>query len=203
MGIANKIINLVFSNSSIFDRFRNLIHDSYKNEKNLISRSFRSDLRTLDFGCGIGQFSSLFHGNKYYGVDVDNKYIGFCKLNRKGNFLAIKTLPPYKFNKGYFDQIMVSAVVHHINDKKLALISKEFKRILKKDGKLMVIDHFTKENQDNLFCKFLISLDRGEHFRNPEGIIALFSKSFKVKKKKVFGNGPYKDYMLIFEKIWQ
>ena len=200
-GFVDQVIDYIFSNISIFDKFRNIVHNNYKNEKKNISKNFKNNKKTLDFGCGIGQFSTMFNPDKYYGVDTDNKYIKFCKNNYKGKFSKIKESPPYKFSKNYFDQIIVSAVIHHLEDKKLASISKEFKRILKNNGEVMIIDHFTKENQANLFCKFLIYLDRGKYFRNPKKALNLFSKDFNIKKIQIFKNGIYKDYMLILRKL--
>lgn len=198
-----KIMDFIFNNSKLFDKIRNTIHNNYQDEKNIISENFRKDKQTLDFGCGIGQFSILFNPKNYHGADTDQKYINFCKENHKGDFHIIKNNPPYKFKSKQFDQIFISAVIHHINKKILKNISKELKRILKDDGEIMIIDHYTKKNQKNLFCKFLINLDRGHYFRNPNKVKKIFSKEFKIKKIKTFKNGPYKDYMLILTKINQ
>lgn len=194
------ITDIIFSNSKIFDLIRKIIHRDYKDEKEVISKIFHKNKKTLDFGCGAGQFSVIFNPKKYYGVDTDKKYIKFCKKNHKGNFYIINNSPPYQFNDKYFDQILVSAVIHHIDKRLLTKILKEFKRILKDNGKLIIIDHYSKEHQKNIFCKFLIIFDRGKYFRNPNNVIKIFSKNFKVKKMINFINKPYKDYMLILNK---
>src|SRR3989344_1766751 len=195
-----KVINLIFNNSKVFDRIRSVIHNDYADEKRIISENSKKNKITMDFGCGIGQFSRLFSPEHYHGCDTDKTYINFCKSNHKGNFYVIKKTPPYQFKDKYFDQILISAVIHHIDDKLLIKISKELKRILKDNGKLMIVDHFTKKNQKNIFCKLLINLDRGNQFRNPKEAMKIFSKDFKVKKLKTFKNGPYKDYILILIK---
>ena len=194
------LMDFIFSNSYIFDKVRSIIHNDYKNEKKIISENFERNKNTLDFGCGAGQFSILFNPSKYYGVDTSTKYIKFCKLNRKGNFFLIKHGLPYNFNKKFFNQILVSAVIHHIDDNKIGLIAKGLNRILKSNGRLMIVDHFTKKNQKNIFCKFLINLDRGKDFRDSDNVINLFSRYFKFKGMKSFNNGPYKDYALILIK---
>lgn len=194
------VIEAVFSNSSIFDKFRGIIHNSYKSEKRVISENLDKDKTTLDFGCGIGQFSPLFNPKKYYGVDTDPKYIEFCKKRYKGSFFPIKVSPPYRLKSRYFDQVLISAVVHHIDDKKLESISRELGRILKGNGKVMIVDHFTKNRQKNMFCKLLISLDRGDYFRNPDELCELFSKEFKREKIGAFKNGPYRDYAMVLKK---
>ena len=175
-----EIIDFIFNNSKIFDKIRKWIHDGYKDEKKMISSNLERNKTTLDFGCGIGQFSIMFNPSDYYGVDLDSKYIEFCKKNRKGNFHSIKDLPPYQFKEKFFNQIFVSAVIHHIDKETLKIISKEFRRILKKDGKLVIIDHYAIKNQKNLFCKLLINIDRGHHFRNPEEVIRIFSEEFRL-----------------------
>ena len=200
MEIFHNLIDKVFSNSYVFDRFRDLVHSNYKGEKRIILKYFDKNRLTLDFGCGAGQFSVLFNPNKYYGVDTDKKYVKFSKEKRKGNFSIIKESPPYNFNKNYFDQVLISAVIHHIDDNNLKIISKELKRILKTNGRLMIVDHFRKENQGNLICKGLIFLDRGRYFRDLNQTIKVFSKEFKVEKTEIFKNGPYKDYILILSK---
>ena len=200
MKIFHNLIDKVFSNSYVFDRFRNLVHNNYKSEKRMILKHFDKDRLTLDFGCGAGQFSVLFKSKNYYGVDTYKKYIKFSREKRKGNFSIIKKFPPYDFNKNYFDQVLISAVIHHIDDGNLKIISKELKRILKTNGRLMIVDHFRRENQRNLICKGLIFLDRGRYFRDLNQTIKVFSKEFKVEKTEIFKNGPYKDYILILSK---
>ena len=198
--IIYSITDSIFSNSYIFDKFRNIVHNNFNDEKKIISKYLKKDKKTLDFGCGAGQFSVLFKPKTYYGVDTDIKYIKFCKTNRKGNFFLIKSSPPYNFNKNYFDQILVSSVIHHINDKTLIIILKELRRILKNNGELMIIDHFRKKHQHNLLCKVLINLDRGKYFRDLKEVINSDNRYFKVKKIELFKNSVYRDYALILSK---
>lgn len=198
--IFSGVIESVFSNSGIFDRFRNWVHDGYRAENQVILEALNPKKKTLDFGCGIGQFSVLFDQKNYHGVDTDKKYIDFCKKSHKGSFAIINFTPPYTFREKYFDQGLMSAVVHHIDGESLRAISKELGRILKNNGKLLIVDHFTKNRQKSLFCRFLISLDRGNHFRDPEELYPLFSKEFKKARIKEFRNGPYRDYAMLLEK---
>ena len=195
-----KIIDMIFSNSQIFDRFRNFVHNNFKDEKNIIKKYFDRNKTTLDFGCGAGQFSALFNPKKYYGVDTDIKYIKFCKNKYQGNFSLISNFPPYAFKSKFFKQIFISAVIHHLNDKILFVILKELKRILKDNGKIMIIDHFTKKYQKNILCRFLIDMDRGKNFRDLDHAIKICSRFFKVKKSEVFKNSMYQDYVLILTK---
>ena len=195
-----EITDIIFSNSQIFDKFRNFVHNNFKDEKNIVKKYFNKDKLTLDFGCGAGQFSELFNPNNYYGIDTDIRYIKFCKNSRKGNFSLISNPPHYNFKSKFFEQILISAVIHHINDKTLFSILKDLKRNLKDNGKIIIIDHFTKKHQKNILCRFLINLDRGNNFRNLNEIMSICSKHFKIKKSELFKNSLYEDYALILGK---
>ena len=195
-----KTIDKVFENSEIFDRFRSILHNNYLDEKKILLKNLDKDKKTLDFGCGSGQFSVIFNPKNYYGADTSMKYIRFCKDKRRGNFILIKESPPYSFRSNYFDQIFISAVVHHLDDKTIRIIFKELYRILNKKGKIIVVDHFIISEQKNIFCKLLINLDRGDYFRNPENLTFLFSDRFKIKKLENFKNTIYKDYILVLNK---
>ena len=197
---SNFIMDIVFTSGKLFDRLRNIIHNSFKEQKELILQNFSRTANTLDFGCGAAPFSVIFNPEYYYGVDMDEKYIMFCKRNRNGNFSLIKDSPPYDFNDGFFDQILISAVVHHLDDATLLLIGHELNRLLSQNGRLIIIDPFTRKNQKSLLCKILISLDRGHNFRDPDTTINILSKIFNLNKKHFFKNGPYKFYMLLFTK---
>jgi len=198
--IIYSIVDLIFSSSQIFDRFRSLVHNNFKDEKRIINKYFVKNKLTLDFGCGAGQFSVLFNPKNYHGVDTDIKYIKFCKNKHKGNFSLIKKSPPYNFKSKFFEQILISAVAHHINDKEFLFILKELKKILKDNGKIMIIDHFTKKHQKNILCRILIDLDRGKYFRDLNEMTNLCSKYFKIGKGALFKNSIYKDYVLILSK---
>src|SRR3989344_5964946 len=121
-------------------------------------------------------------------------------FNNSRIFDRLRSMVHSGFKNEHFTQVLISAVVHHIDNETLEAISRELRRILSKNGEIMIIDHFVRKKQKNLLCKFLIDLDRGSFFRNPKEVIEIFSKDFKVKKMKNFKNGPYKDYFLILKK---
>jgi SAM-dependent methyltransferase len=198
--VINKIMDLIFENSRIFDKVRDLIHKNFIEQRNLISKNFNKNKKTLDFGCGIGQFSNLFNPSFYTGVDTDHKYINFCNKNRQGKFLKINFSPPYPLKKNTFDQIMMSLMIHHLDDKTFKRITNELHTLLSSSGNLMIIDHLTISKQPSLFCKLLVFLDRGKHFRNKEPVINLLKDKYDLKKSIMFKNGPYLDYLLIFKK---
>lgn len=95
----------------------------------------------LDLGCGNGRISNLIleKGCKYIGMDNSNGQLKEAK----------KLFPNLKFEQGdlmniplpdeSLDQIWTIAAFHHLADKKSRLKSlKEMKRVLKKDGLIIM-----------------------------------------------------------------
>jgi len=97
--------------------------------------------KVLDLGCGNGRFFELLKNKNidYTGIDNSKELIGLAKekyFNQKflvGNALNL----PFKDNS--FGLIYSMAVLHHIPSKELQLrFLKEAKRVLKKDGLLVL-----------------------------------------------------------------
>lgn len=109
----------------------------------------KKDETILDFGCGIGYY--CFELNKKYGcktigVDIDNEDIDLAdkikRLLRLKNIDFIKGSLDYKKYASFFDKIIVSEVLEHIEDDKY--IIENLTSLLKKDGKMIVTVPFSR-----------------------------------------------------------
>lgn len=103
----------------------------------------------LDIGCGKGSFTSAFGKqlkltkNHVFGVDFAN-FFEQGDWNRGKNasqfiFKQIETDTAYPFEDNFFDVITMKMVLHHISN--IDFTFNEIKRILKKNGVLIIIDH--------------------------------------------------------------
>jgi SAM-dependent methyltransferase len=99
-----------------------------------------SDQSLLDFGCGDGRFTHelvLANGEEVYGVDISERALRFAQcLVPAAHFIRIENALP--FDNQQLDAIMALDVLEHIPDHNLDLWMKEFVRILKPKGKLIV-----------------------------------------------------------------
>lgn len=94
----------------------------------------------LDAGCGNGYWVRRLSNSakKVIGIDSSKELIKIAK--RRGSFSnvsfkiadLVKALP---FEDGYFDIILSSMVLHYLPD--INSVAKEFKRVLKKGGKIV------------------------------------------------------------------
>lgn len=127
----------------------------------------------LDFGSGTGANCSIFHPHLYLGIDPDAERINYARrLYPSHKFLVFdgKVLPVE--NKSV-DNLLIIAVLHHIPSDEITTYMKEFKRILKPTGSIIVMEPCLCKKKPicNWFMKWY---DKGEHIRNEEQYIQLF-----------------------------
>lgn len=96
----------------------------------------KENLKILDAGCGPG--ANLPHLKKYgdvIGVDLSKEALKFARERGKVQKGDITKL---KFNDNSFDLVVCMDVLYHMWIKDVSLALKEFNRVLKKDGKLLL-----------------------------------------------------------------
>jgi len=119
-----------------FSITRAKIWPEFKFLKNLV----KENQKVLDIGCGNGRFSELFSDSvKYIGVDISEKMLAIAKERyprRKFILFDGLNLP---FADESFDLVICIAVFHHLPSEELRQVFlKEIKRVLKKEGKLVL-----------------------------------------------------------------
>lgn len=91
----------------------------------------------LDFGCGARSYLLEFNQDKIkkgVGLDYDVENQKFNKIE----YLTFKFKDRLVFDKEYFDKIFLLAVLEHIESKQVKALFREFKRILKPGGKIVL-----------------------------------------------------------------
>jgi len=119
----------------------NLSHDMFFSE---MIPFLKKDAKILDVGCGTGKLafrlSNITKGVEIHGVDLSKDMIKKAKAKLGGEPIEFKVGDvenlPYETNT--FDIITCSHSFHHYPNQKKAI--SEMHRVLKDDGKLMIID---------------------------------------------------------------
>lgn len=127
----------------------------------------------LDFGSGTGANCSMFHPHLYLGVDPDARRIDYAKRlypGHKFNVFDGKELP---VENETIDNLLIIAVLHHIPSDGITSYMKEFMRILKPTGTIIVMEPCICKEKPlcNWFMKWY---DKGEYIRNEEQYLRLF-----------------------------
>lgn len=153
---------------------------------NPISTRFSFDHKTvLDFGSGTGANCRICDPALYIGIEPDIKRIKLAKrLYPNHRFVAFdeQRIP---IPDGSIDYILIVAVLHHISDDQVNQYLQEFARVLKSNGKLVVIEpYLCSEKEFN--NRFMNWYDDGNFIRSEEGYLDLFRNAafeFTVIKK--------------------
>lgn len=148
--------NLSFDRVSFFyDFIERYILKDYQGSMDLINRYsiLNKNYRIIDVGGGTGFFSKAIIEKVSEAVVVDPSYKMLKKIRNpvisviqgEGNFLSVKN--------EIFDLAVLVNVLHHINRNKQKEVLAEVFRILKKNGRVFIIEVFSPKMFFNkLFC---------------------------------------------------
>jgi ubiquinone/menaquinone biosynthesis C-methylase UbiE len=110
--------------------------------------------KVLDVACGTGEFERLLLDKnptqKIMGIDISEKMLGVAKEkfvaypNVEFHQASVNSLP---FENHSFDVIVCANAFHYFDEPQVALA--EIKRVLKPNGKLVILDW----NKDYFVCK--------------------------------------------------
>ena len=111
--------------------------------------------RILDAGCGKGRFSKILleMGAEVVGFDISEKLLNETKKINNGSFLlgSVTSLP---FKEESFDFVFSVEVIEHVPATEVAI--KEMTRVLKRRGKIVVIDKNKLSLHKRLFIPWMV-----------------------------------------------
>jgi SAM-dependent methyltransferase len=98
--------------------------------------------KILDFGCGAGRVAGWFRdftaNSQFYGVDIDDEAIAWCKDNLEGEYHRDGALPPLSFSDSSFDFVYGISVLTHLDENYQKAWLCELHRVLKPGGWLFL-----------------------------------------------------------------
>ncbi|MEO5952577.1 MAG: class I SAM-dependent methyltransferase, partial [Chloroflexia bacterium] len=139
--------------------------------------------RILDLGCGTGELAAVFlkKGYTYVGIDIEAERIQYAaKTFKKGKF-HVMDASKIAYPTGHFDQILVTGVLHHLSDEDVRGIVREMKRILRPDGRALVMEDIALGRSLNLLGALVHLADEGAHIRRPDEYTPLYEPELDLK----------------------
>lgn len=117
----------------------------------------------LDIGIGYGYLEELIIKHKLqlylYGIDISNRAVDLARRKYKGIF-KVANIRKIPFRRNHFNCVIALDVLEHIFENELSNALLEVKRVLKKDGKLIISVPLNENEIDKKTNKHLISFSK-------------------------------------------
>ncbi len=166
----------------------------------LRSVKVQKNARLLDVGCGEGTFLDKMKKYEMEVQGVDFSEVAISRAKEKGLSVFHGSLKEARFPNEFFDVITINHVFEHLYDPIETLV--EIKRILKKDGVVILGTPNVDSLGSHLFGKFWMPLETPRHlFLYSMRTMRLISKKvgFKIVKQS-FQSYPW--YFLFSIHYW-
>lgn len=182
--------------------FENTKRDVFLNRKEIVRLSeINKNDAVADIGAGTGAFipllsKSVGEQGQVYAVEISPKFIAYLKNRaKKENLKNVKVVrggfTETHLKKASIDKLLLVDVYHHLDQPQTML--KDFKKVLKKNGKLIVVDFDKIPGKSRQWIINHMRLDK-------EGYIKEISKAgFKLISEPK--TSLKENFMLIFEKL--
>lgn len=148
----------------------------------------------LDQGCGTGEYALLF-GHRYTGLDTNPKDIDFARKRYPGQFIVGSAADMSELADNSFDTVIAVGLHHHLPDTLARTAIREALRVVKQEGKLVIVDAMLPRNSFNVIGWALRKMDRGGHVRKIENTLKLMPQDVPYEKG-VLSSFPF-DYVTI------
>lgn len=131
--------------------------------------------RVLDIGCGTARLARYLGPVSYTGFEPNPHYVQQGRTENAGRDVTL--------HAGYFDSravslvepfdlVIVSAVLHHMDDAQADELFRLLSQVTKPSGRVVTLDNVFVTPQ-NPVARAIIRMDRGQNIRSPEGYAAL------------------------------
>ncbi len=159
-------------------RYYDRLFDSMNKGLRLVGiRMFRPSkgMSILDIGCGTGSHLELYQRYKcnLYGLDLSPSMLGIARARLNGSArLDLGDAADTPYEDGQFDLVISMLTLHEMAPEKRAAVLVEIKRVLKNDGRLLLIDFHQGPYQplQGWISKTIIFASElaagGDHFRH-------------------------------------
>lgn len=132
-------------------------------------------MRILDLGCGTAEILDALPADvTYVGYDMSPAYIAAARrrFGDRGSFHCRALEHTEAASLQQFDLVTGIGVLHHLDDDTARHFMRIARSALRPGGRIYTLDPCLVDGQ-NPIARFLISRDRGQHVRTPQGYLAL------------------------------
>ncbi len=174
-------VRSVLSNPKVYETFQKMV-GSPKVRHELIDGYVKPQpgMRVLDIGCGPGDLVTYFpRGVDYTGTDLSAAYIESAneRFGDRGRFFQGSAGDLDISELGQFDVVIAKSLLHHIDEDEAMSLFDSATQVLAPGGKFVTLDAAYTPDMSKA-ARWLVSRDRGQSVRNPDGYEALARRAF-------------------------
>lgn len=190
MSLFARLVEKISDHPVLFIFFRSLLENDFKAIRAVIRRHLQTGrgLRTLDLGCGPGEFADEFAGDDYVGADLNARYIEHARRTQPGAFMVTDArkvdLPDRRF-----DQVLIFGLLHHLPDDDVRAVLSEARRLLVPGGRILAVEDIPAISRLNLVGHLIHNVENGEHIRPPEEYRRLYGEAARIETEEILQSG--------------
>ncbi len=140
----------------------------------------------LDIGAGTGLIAHELGSVDYLGIEPNPRYVEAFNIRKSSESLKMVqgTTSSVRVPNNSFDIVIISAVLHHLDDNDARSLLSFATDALRNGGHIVTIDPVFHQNQ-RLIARFLATRDRGRFVRSLDSYQTLFSPQSLTSKFQV------------------
>lgn len=189
-----RLVRRLSARPTLWNLFRRILEFNFVEENRVIRRELMPaalDIartegrqpRILDLGCGTGELAPAFlkAGYSYVGIDIEPDRIEYAQRTYPKGKFHVMDAHHLRYEDGYFDQILVTGVLHHLSDGDVRSIVGEMMRVLRPGGRALVMEDIALRGSLNLLGALVHLADAGAYIRRPAQYTPLFVPEFSIQ----------------------
>ncbi|MDH5511561.1 MAG: class I SAM-dependent methyltransferase [Nitrospinota bacterium] len=155
-----------------------------------------SELRLLDAAGGTGVLREACSPCGFYSFDLVMERVKNVRASDPDAGAFVGDVTRLAAADKCFDRVLATGLFHHLDDEQSILAVEEFHRVLKDDGRVVVLDAIWPINSLNLFGYMMRKMDEGKYVRNEEPLKDILLTKFKPVQAGKFSS-RWLDYTLM------
>ncbi len=130
------------------------------------------------------------------GIDLSPAYIDRARSQYPAYRFEVMDALSMQFADDSFDTVIISGVIHHLQDAQSHRLLEEVHRVLRPHGRLLLWEDIPTRSAWNVVGSIVHRLDMGDFIRDQGAYEAMLSGMFEVEREESFRSG-FMDYVAL------
>jgi SAM-dependent methyltransferase len=136
----------------------------------------------LDFGCGRGALCPTFDPAHYVGFDIIPSFAAYARRTNPDYNFSVMDGTRLAFQADEFGRVVIVGVLHHLDDSLTGQALAEIRRVLRPDGKCLIIEAIPTKERRNVIGRFIRSMDAGAFIRPVSEWVSLLEQHLYIER---------------------